>query len=69
MGAFIIPAVVIIAILVFMIWRGEERFNALFDWFKCAHEWKYLDEQGEIDNDNPCVAKCDKCGKKRNIKE
>lgn len=39
------------------------------DSIKCAHEYKYYNDEGKEDNENPTIAKCVKCGQVINIKE
>jgi len=69
MGAFFAGMGIFITILVFMIWIGEERFNALLNRLRCAHKYKYYDRQGNEDNRYSHVAKCVKCGHKIIIEE
>lgn len=54
--AIMIP-LILITIAVAII--GEERFNR----WRCKHEWQYLDDKGEVDNENPTRIVCKKCGR------
>ena len=68
-GTFFAGMGIIVAIIIIMILVGEERFNALLNTLKCAHQYKYYNRQGNEDNKDSHVAKCVKCGKKIIIEE
>ena len=55
----ILATVLIIAMAV-----GEERFNK---WFACKHDFVCLDEDGEVDNNNPVRIVCKRCGRDSKI--
>lgn len=69
MGTFLAGMGILVTVVLFMIFCGEDRFNAMARRFRCAHQYKCLDSEGKVDNDNPCIAKCSLCGKTKNIKE
>jgi hypothetical protein len=58
--AIMIPLIIItIAAIVI----GEERFNRWCNQLKCKHEYRCLDDDGNIDNENPTQIVCVKCGR------
>jgi DNA-directed RNA polymerase subunit RPC12/RpoP len=69
MSTFLGPMGILITIAFFLVWLGEDKFNKMFNRFRCAHKYKYYDRQGKEDNRDSHEARCIKCGHKIIIEE
>lgn len=65
--SFWIPmGIMITVVIVGGLLIGEEKVNK---WFRCKHKWTCLDDNDEVDNDNPVRIVCSRCGRENKIED